>query len=145
MWSIRLIKILAFLLILLATGASAQTITIKNATYPPGTTTIADTVINQGFRMVRLTLDRTNWTNPAATVNAAFDFSSDGGKTWQSNWCSVTAAGGPFKPSNPSMIRTCYCHAATASCDGAKTANHIRGTITISGASITTGGSVVMQ
>jgi hypothetical protein len=130
--------------------AFAQTFNIPLATYPVGTTAIPETAIKQGITQFSVTIDRSQWTNPAATINAQLDLSADNGKTWTARnaagqgWCGFTAHGTTFNPARPSSGVVCYCTAASG-CNGNGSQNHIKGTVVISGAPITFSGTVKAQ
>lgn len=44
-----------------------------------------------------LSIDRTGWTDPTATITLTLDISQDGGRTWR-HWCGFTDRGGPGMP-----------------------------------------------
>jgi hypothetical protein len=106
--------------------------------------------INSGISSFTLTFDRSSWTNPAATMNVQIDLSGDGGKTWNTRdklgygWCGFSSSGSAFDKTKPSTILTCKCDPLHL-CDPKSSQNHIKGTVTITGAAITTSGTIVAK
>lgn len=54
------------------------------------------------MHMIGISLDRTNWNNPTATVTLGLQISRDGMKTWE-DWCSFTDTGAQRTNSNGSL------------------------------------------
>jgi hypothetical protein len=139
------------LFFLFAVPVLGQTIQIPKQTYKPGTYPIPETAVNKGISSATMTIDRSQWTDPAVTLTFKLDFSPDGGKTWftgdnNQGWCAFGSKGGVVKDQKgnpiPSSIANCGCKDI---CNPANTTNHVRGTVTVVGGSLTTSGSVVLK
>jgi len=110
--------------------------------YQPGTYNIPSTAIPVGVTKVTMTLNRTNWTNPASKVAFFFERSPDGGATWLFEGAFTAEGGAVTGPDGTVATQT----SATFSFPDPTNANRkVRGTLTVSGVAFKTDGSIVTE
>lgn len=122
---------------------AAQTIPVFSGTLQPGTRTLPPTVVAVGKTALTLSIDRTNWTDPAVTASMSADLSVDGGVTWLNGWVAFTAMGGPNQAPTPMNPNPNISYVNTDL--GDPNANRkIRASVTIAGGPLTTTVTVVL-
>jgi hypothetical protein len=118
-------------------------IAIPVVSRPVGNTAIPSTAVPTGAISMTVDLDFTAWTNPVATLTIALERSEDGGVTW-------VPAGGLFGL-HPNASGQFVGRSGQVLTHGGvfvtwpPNTTHLRGTVTISGASIVTGGTVTVN
>jgi hypothetical protein len=114
---------------------------IQNKTYNVGQQNIPQRSVPAGTSRMVMTLDVTNWTNPAAQLSITLEFSNDGGVTWFPGG-GVSGLGpnanGQFISPRGQPLTTVKVLDVNWPAD----VTDMRGSITISGGSIQTGGSI---
>ena len=119
----------------------ALDVTIPKRNYQTGQSEIAPTVVPLGSTQLQITLDVTDWTNPASILSMAMEKSEDDGVTWTGGgaFTSQPNANGQFIGKNGNVLTN-----LKTSFSWPSTVTRIRGAITISGATIRTGGTVTV-
>lgn len=110
--------------------------------YQPGEYTFPASNIPLGISQATLSLNRTDWTNPASKVNFKFERSQDNGVTWLPAG-SFTAEGGVLI-GRDGQVAT----ASSATFDFPEPANQtrkVRGTLTVSGVAFKTDGTLILE
>lgn len=115
------------------------TIPIATKIYKVGTTTIPAQTVPVGSTLLTVTLTTANWTNPASSLLVEMELSLDGGVTWMGGGAgdAQCEADGTFRDRDGTILPT-----TVMSWSWPANTTHIRGTFTVSGASINTGGTV---
>jgi hypothetical protein len=122
------------------------TIVIPVRDYAIGSHNLGPVALNVGLRRVAITLERSEWTDPASKVDARFELSLDGGTTWSPNpsgerdfpWgpfpVTFSAFGGIIlgKDGQPSLLSGFVTDLPQPS----NPDRRIRGTVTISGGTV---------
>jgi hypothetical protein len=90
----RLIVIILCLFSLVrAAGAAPISVTISNnINLALGTRNFGPIAVPDDVTVCSLSINRTQWTNPAAALSAQLEISVDGGATWQA-WVGLTSVG----------------------------------------------------
>lgn len=116
-----------------------QTFTIPTKRYNPGTSTIAQTAVPVGKTRMRLILDTANWSDPAAILDIAMEYSQDGGVSWSSGGRAPLQCrpDGTFRSPLGVILAQ-----VTADFSWPSGVTHARGDVNIIGAAIRTGGTV---
>ena len=89
-----------------------------------GTRTFGPIAVPDDVTVCSLSIDRTQWTNPAAALSAQLEISVDGGATWQA-WVGLTSVGS----ADATMATTFMSRALPAG-----TGRQIRGNYVVTGA-----------
>lgn len=118
------------------------TITIPTSTYAVGSASIPESAVPAGSTELVVTFNVTNWTNPASQLTISMELSTDGKASWVGGGASSTQCGadGTFRGKDGTVLTTI---AAKWSWPAGVT--HVRGAVSIAGASINTGGTVVVN
>lgn len=121
---------------------SLLTITIPTATYNVGSATIPTSTVPAGATSMDVLFNVTNWTNPDSRLTIALEISLDNQATWVGGGSSMTHCGadGTFRGKNGEVLTSIL-----ASFSWPSGVTHLRGTLTITGASINTGGTVTVN
>lgn len=116
-----------------------QTYSIPNRNYNIGSASIDQAVVPVGARQLVLTFNTANWTNPAARLVIALELSMDNGVTWTGGGATDMAcrADGTFRDRTGAILST-----VSASFTWPANVTHLRGSLTVEGASIRTSGSI---
>lgn len=115
------------------------TFTIPSNTYNIGSQPIAAAPVPVGAKQLLLILDAVNWTNPLSILDIAMEFSLDNQASWLPGGRAPLQCGadGTFRGPRGTILTE-----ARASFSWPTGVTHARGTVTITGASIQTGGTV---
>ena len=87
---------LACILIFWCASAIAAPISVdidRNVNLSLGTRNFGPIAVPDAVTVCGLSIDRSQWTNPAAALSAQLEISVDGGATWQA-WVGLTSVGG---------------------------------------------------
>ena len=88
-----IVTILCLFSLVRAAGAAPISVTIgNNINLALGTRNFGPFVVPDDVTVCSLSIDRTQWTNPAAALSAQLETSVDGGATWQA-WVGLTSVG----------------------------------------------------
>jgi len=112
---------------------------VQTKNYQVGVNVIPEQIVPLGVTRAEIALDTANWTNPASRLLLALEESYDGGATWMGGGAvdMQPREDGTFRDRTGAILAT-----ATAAFTWRPGATHIRGSFTIVGASIRTGGFV---
>jgi hypothetical protein len=115
------------------------TFPIPSNTYNIGSQTIASSPVPVGATQLLLIMDAANWTNPLSILDIAMELSLDNGVTWQPGGRAPMQCrpDGTFRGPAGTILTE-----AKSSFSWPAGVTHARGTVTIRGASIQTGGTV---
>lgn len=118
---------------------SLLTFPIPSNTYNIGSQNVASSPVPVGARQLLLIMDAVNWTNPLSILDIAMEFSLDNQVTWLPGGRAPMQcrADGTFRGPGGTILTE-----ARASFSWPDGVTHARGTVSISGASIQTGGTV---
>ena len=116
-----------------------QTYPIPNRNYNIGTASIDQAVVPAGATSLVLTFATGNWTNPASRLVITMELSTDNGATWTGGGATDMAcrADGTFRDRLGNILPT-----VSASFTWPPNVTHLRGSLTVEGASIRTSGSI---
>lgn len=88
-----IVTILCLFSLVRAAGAAPISVTIdNNINLALGTRNFGPIAVPDDVTVCSLSIDRTQWTNPAAALSAQLEISVDGGATWQA-WVGLTSVG----------------------------------------------------
>lgn len=88
-----IVTILCLFSLVRAAGAAPISVTIdNNINLALGTRNFGPIAVPDDVTVCSLSIDRTQWTNPAAALSAQLETSVDGGATWQA-WVGLTSVG----------------------------------------------------
>lgn len=88
-----IVTILCLFSLVRAAGAAPISVTIdNNINLALGTRNFGPIAVPDDVTVCRLSIARTQWTNPAAALSAQLEISVDGGATWQA-WVGLTSVG----------------------------------------------------
>ena len=115
---------------------------IPNRHSQVGVTEIPSRPVEPGAAKLTIVLDVTNWTNPVSILSIAMEFSENGGSTWTPGGAFTTNCGadGTFRGKNNEVLTQ-----ITANWAYPPSVTHLRGTITIGGATIRTSGTATVS
>lgn len=88
-----IVTILCLFSLVRAAGAAPISVTIdNNINLALGTRNFGPIAVPDDVTVCSLSINRTQWTNPAAALSAQLETSVDGGATWQA-WVGLTSVG----------------------------------------------------
>jgi hypothetical protein len=127
----------------------AKTVVLPQGTYPVGTRVIGPFTVVTGATEYSFSFDKTNWQDPAVTVDVMFDLSLDGGATWNNPHpavdpfpCGFTAEGGGLDKHGVSYADVTF---SVLIPQPQNTQRRLRANVIIAGGPLTTSGSVTIN
>ena len=107
-------------------------VNIPNGNYQVGTSQIAQATVPAGATKMQIAIDTSQWTNPIQILTISLDQSSNNGATW--------AGGGSWTATGDNLPPT-----VTSTFQWPPSVTHLRGTVTVSGATIHLSGTITVS
>jgi len=125
--------------------AVLQSIPFFSGTLHAGVTNLPQRSVPLGATSFTITIDRTNWTDPALKLAISIEISLDGGVTWASD-SAATYEGGPAPTPTPIQPNPVNQSVLTSDLgDPTNTNRMVRGTLTLTGGNLVTSGSLILS
>lgn len=120
----------------------SSVIFMANAVYPNGTRTVGPFAVPVGIEKMTFSFDRSNWSQSNRKLSVAIEYSGDSGSSWRS-LCGFESEGGTSYNDDGSVSTETYLSLFLP--DPQSTERMLKATVSISGGSIRTSGTLILE